>query len=231
MGEVVKLRGLYANNNPTTQLSRRLADKLGLTEFKSVYIGDNEFGGNAVKWKVSLFPVAISGFDGVEPDEKAAICYPVINCQPKDAYWELILGQDWLNVVFVKGLYRRADSVSRPAPGPSFSKDEYLGHNVRIVSKLGPNVNVFVEYHRLGSETVSRIAVNKITRQLAVVLCVSPCSVHLFEQLPTDLEKMIEDGASRDEVLAQARAVCQCSEVESFPETVMLKGLIKRAYA
>ena len=42
---------------------------------------------------------------------------------------------------------------------------------------------------------------------------------------------LIKVDLSRDEVLAQARAVCLCSVVASFPETVVLKGVIKRAYA
>ncbi len=66
----VKIRALVANNSPKTQISRRLANKLGLLEAKDVYVKDalEMFAGHESirRWKLSLKPLTIVCNEGME---------------------------------------------------------------------------------------------------------------------------------------------------------------------
>jgi hypothetical protein len=83
----VTLRALYANLSELSQISRRLAQRLGLTQFRDIYIRDG-FDKGGIKWKVSVVPVTITY------KESVFICYPTVNCQEQDGYYEMILGLD-----------------------------------------------------------------------------------------------------------------------------------------
>ncbi len=135
----------------------------------------------------------------------------------------MILGTDWLENVAEEEVVFHFGNVNRPTHGPGYKPGvSYMGHNIHLsrIEELPKDLNEFFEYPVLGSQTVSRLAINRFTRQLAVVFCDSP-AVHIFAPLSAELEKRIEDRDSRDEVLAQVKATCQSSVAESFPDAAL----------
>jgi hypothetical protein len=57
----VVVRALLANNCARTQISKRLATKLGLAAVRDVYIRDDfSSGAGAIKWKISSAPITFT---------------------------------------------------------------------------------------------------------------------------------------------------------------------------
>jgi hypothetical protein len=128
-GAPVNLRPLLANQSPTTQISWRLAKKLGIkvSDTKDVLIEDMCFPGPFFKWKLSMVPITVT-FRGVKSEN----IYPVINCTANGGYWEMIIGSDCLNFNYM--VQYGFDDNRRPTPGPGFDRNVmYMGHSVRIV--------------------------------------------------------------------------------------------------
>ena len=139
----VVLRALIANCCAKTQVSRRIANSLGLHNVRDVYVSDMySSAGRALKWKISTTPILIK-FSNCHSEEVFPV-YPLINTNPHDAFWELIVGQDCFvgHPSLLPDLSRACLSeigATRnpetepiaPTPGPAFSGDvAFLGHNI-----------------------------------------------------------------------------------------------------
>jgi len=90
--EPVEVCVLVANCSGKTQISRRLAKKLGLTYTQDIFVSDSP----PLKWKISLLPLIITSPVLRTP----CAVYPLINGQPDDAYYEMIVGQDCKEALF-----------------------------------------------------------------------------------------------------------------------------------
>jgi hypothetical protein len=63
-----------ANNNPLAQISERLANSLGLTQFHDIFVEDALYSGiPALRWKVSVMPMTIN-YHG-----KSVALYPIVS--------------------------------------------------------------------------------------------------------------------------------------------------------
>ena len=54
----ITLRALVLDDCPLTKISRRLAHRLGLTEFRRVFVNDIN-SGNIIEEEISVFPISI----------------------------------------------------------------------------------------------------------------------------------------------------------------------------
>ncbi len=156
----VTLRPLIANNSQVTQISRRLAHRLGLNAFQSVYV--KELGGGILKWKLSLYPILTRFDESNAPSRvtnRLAFTYPVIPTTEGDLYWEMIIGQDiidqWIMFMHIPG------PVIRPTPGPSYEGGiEYMGHNISFarLRHIPVMVNDILEFPCVSSISIERFA-------------------------------------------------------------------------
>lgn len=125
----VTVRPLLANQSETTQISWRMAKKLGIkvSDTQDVIIEDMFFGPPYYRWKQSLIPIAVT-FRGLTCE-----VYPVINCAVKGAYWEFIVGTD-APYLLTSMLVHGYDDDCTPTPGQGYNCNVvYMGHNVRLV--------------------------------------------------------------------------------------------------
>jgi hypothetical protein len=224
LSKAVSVRALAANCSPTTQISQRLATKLGLTQFKPVYITDEYAakGEFCLKWKVSLVPIMFQATDA-DHDQQLIVSYPIVNCNDDDAFWEMIIGVDCWNQY--KRLIFDFRGNQKPTPGPSHEENiDYMGHNIRLCDPSEVPKNEFYEYPCTKFSTISRIAIHKANRQLVVVFTATPDKVFQFSNLSEEHEAQIEepDGGATDEVLEAIKQSCPSVEIESFPENATL---------
>jgi hypothetical protein len=152
----VVLRSLLANNSMNTQVSKRLAKKLGLMgSARSVYVTDLLSRSWLGKWKISVLPVIIT-VECLAP----AVVFPLINCNEGDAWWEMIIGRDCaaqndlMRIAARRDQCERskkkshgadsyeeataslfkADDPDRATPGPAFRLGTIcMGHNVSAI--------------------------------------------------------------------------------------------------
>ena len=226
----VELRSLVANNNSVTQISDRLADQLGLMiNSQGVYVSPGLGGGGPyqLKWRISTYPMIIAGLpSGVE--HKSYSVYPIINTS--NAFYEMILGQDCFNQSYDILNYGANDHKSylsgmRASPGPGhIASSDYMGHNILLTPYAEiPVVDEYLEFPAHGSRSMSRIAFNRVTRQL-VAVPTSSDTVHCYDQLPKHLQQQIEDGvASVDDIMSAVKEACAEQTIVSFPDTAMVK--------
>ena len=197
--EPVEVGVLVANCSGKTQISRRLAKKLGLTYTQDIFVRSSP----PLKWKISLLPLII-----ISPALRTpCVVYPLINGQPDDAYYEMIVGQDCKEGLFE--LLRDAMNSLRESrcgevtPGPSYSKEKvYMGHNIDICpsKELPPTLDCYLEYPCWGSDAVTKLALNKATKQLAVVY-LNPSQVYIYSNLPDSVNSMVENDPSRGSMM------------------------------
>lgn len=217
----VALNALLANNSPLTTISKRLANKLGLSELRDVLVTDALGGSGVICWKISVLPIVITA----SCMQKPAVCYPVVNGQEEDAFWEMIIGQDiWRDQALE--LMNNYDRVSQPSPGPAFNFGVgYMGHNIRMVTlkDLEEHTNTFLEYSALKSTSSSRIALNKATHELITVDKDSGI-IHCYADLTRDQQSKIEacEEDIDENLLADIRRSCPRSVIEKFPDSVLV---------
>lgn len=224
--ESAAVRALVANNSPVTQISRRFAQQLGLTQFRSIYVSDSlGIGGDACcKWKLSLCPIIITV---PSMNNKIFVSYPVVNGNEDDAFFEMIIGQDCQKQsIDILNIAMR--NYRTPATGgPSFSTEvHFMGHNVKLADDENLPRNEFYDYPCLDSKAVQRIAINKFTRKL-VVIHTGADTVYEYRQLPGDLERLIEQGASRGETMQRVKQMCRMTILEAFPDAAQRGADVK----
>jgi len=226
----VELRSLVANNNNVTQISERLAIQLGLmANSHGVYVSPGLGGGGPLqlKWRISTFPMIIAGLpDAVK--HKSYSVYPIINTS--NAFYEMILGMDCFDQSYDILEYGVNDHESyrrgmRASPGPGHVEGRYyMGHNIILTPYAEISVvDEFLEFPVRGSRAVSRIAFNRVTRQLVAVYTSSD-AVYCYDQLSQPLQQQIEAGAaSVDDIMTAVKEACAEQTISTFPDTVLIK--------
>ncbi len=99
-----------------------------------------------------------------------------------------------------------------------------MGHNIVLTPYAEiPVVDEYLEFPVRGSRAVSRIAINRVTRQLVAVFTSSD-AVYCYDQLSQPLQEQIEDGAaSVDDIMTAVKEACAEQTIASFPDTVLVK--------
>jgi hypothetical protein len=215
---------LLANNSFKTQISRRLAEKLGLNSVREVYVAPSIaiMAGDAntvLKWKISTQPVF---FTVKEMDKNVLkVVYPLINSDERDAFWEMIIGQDCLNQWEL--LSNNVDIEMKPTPGPSHAPStHFLRHNIKILnlSDFRNTPNEFFEFPCFESEALSRLAVNKRTNQMVAVF-VDSTTVYQYNNVPKRYFIAIQSNASKGITINEVKQVCAFKIIENFPKAVL----------
>jgi hypothetical protein len=192
-----------------------------------VYVRD-DYGGldsEAFKWKISMTPMVFSV--SLLEAHKVKVVYPLINLNERDAYWEMIIGHDcqqqWevINACSLANVRAKCDLTA--TPGPAFTPGTwFMGHNVALVNlrdRSSPP-DEFFEYLCFDSATISRLAVNKVACKMVVEYRDGP-TVHQFDLVPGPVFRMLETGASKEEVVGIARNACQSSVLKKFPDAML----------
>lgn len=153
---------------------------------------------------------------------KIIVCYPIINCQPDDAFYDIILGLDCLCqgciIDFVNPVFE-----GRASPGPSYEQDVcFVGHSMKLSNTDVVPQDEWYEYPVLLSATISRLAIHKARRQLVLMDRVTNV-IYQFEQLPISLEQRIENDEDRDDVMCDVKTECtSVSILDTFPDATLL---------
>jgi hypothetical protein len=118
-----------ANLNQVTQISRRFAAQLELSNFEDVDVTSvyDLFGVSGVwKWKVSVDPIVFTCHGA------AYQCYPVVNGSEDDAFWEMIIGREVIGKDFFGTSWcESSDHGQTATPGPGYEPDtSFMGHNI-----------------------------------------------------------------------------------------------------
>lgn len=208
-GAPIAVNAAQANNSALTQISRRLANALGLTEFNDIYVAESislfisrgSGGVPCLSWKISKFPIIIQS--SLLPNA-VMYSYPVINGQESDAFHEMIIGQD-VNRFQPLGLELMMLSLQKSSrdikitPGPGFDENViFMGHNITYADIgliLRQDRNEFIEYPCLGSEAIDRIAVNHKNKQVVVRYKSGP-TVYRYKEIKDDIIVAIHLRAS-----------------------------------
>ena len=250
----VVLRALIANNSLNTQVSKRLAKKLGLMgSARSVYVGEMLSQAWIDKWKISVQPVVLT-VEGLAP----VVLFPLINCSESDAWWEMIIGRDCaaqndlMRVAAEAGRIERskkqrrgldsddddptaslfkADDPDRATPGPAFKLGTiFMGHNVRIIDVgdfiQGAAPDEFFEFLCFDSEAIHRLAVNRASRQVAVIYHDSK-SVYLYREVSQPLLAALAADESKGRAVAAVKAACDVTTIHEFPQAALTNLPIK----
>lgn len=242
----VVLRASLANNCMNTQVSRRLAKKLGLMgSARSVYVADLLSQSWVGKWKISVLPVIIT-VEGLAP----AVVFPLINCNEGDAWWEMIIGRDCaaqndLMIAARRDTCERskkkshgdgsddkptasllkADDPDRATPGPAFRLGTiFMGHNVSAINvsdfNEGAAPDDFFEFLCFDSEAIHRLAVNRASRQVAVVYNDNK-NVYMYHNVPPPLLAGIAAQESKGRAVAAVKAECGVTTISEFPDAAL----------
>ncbi len=233
-GGPIEVNALLANNSALTQISRKLATKLGLTEFSDVYVTGVIFDrGTCLNWKISKFPVIIKS--SLVPNA-VMYSYPVINGNESDAFYDMIIGQDVnrfqragtaLMLQELQKSYINRSPRLKPTPGPGFEEDVvFMGHNTKFADLgliLRKGRNEFLEYPCLGSEAIDRIAVNYKRRHVAVRYK-SAATVYRYKGISYDILGEIHKGsASKGHIVSNIRSACsEYTSSNVFPDCHIL---------
>ena len=234
----VVLNALIANNSLKSQISKRLAERLGLlapakhprkrnkkkdsarivyvTESLQMMRGEPWLG----KWKISVQPVIVT-VTGVAP----MLLYPLINCNERDAFWEMIIGTDCADFLKLMQISCESPRERNATPGPSFaSNTHFLGHNVKIRNvgdfDEGAAPDDFFEFLCFDSEAIRRVAVNRARRQVAVVYHDS-INVYMYHSVPWPLLAAIGAGESMGRAVAAIRDNCDVTTMDAFPHAAL----------
>ena len=228
-GEPVVIRAMVVNTGSTTQISRRLANQLGLwSASQDVYVNDEMCDSPALKWKISFRPVLIT-FKCLAK-HKVKVVFPIINCSKNDTFWERIISKDCqeigeaMNVVFAT----EAEDLL-PTPGPGYQPDSYfLGHRVRlsIPSDLPADLDEFFEYPCAATDSILRLAINKYTRQM-VVACRDTPVIQVYAGVPDHLILSVEADSPAGSIVTAVKDACEVSTVQHFPQVVLMGVCLK----
>lgn len=218
-----ELRSLVANNSKCTCISQRLAKQLGLIHYHDVYVRDIlGYGGDIVKWKRSIYPIIIYI---PELDNVSIHCYPIINCNKNDAYWEMIIGQDVLMKNF-SGIMQCYNNSYQPTAGPSYDDNTfYLGHNIgyaNINTIVERNISEYIELQCFNSKSISRLAINNKKKTIIVKYITSNDDIYSYKKVPKQLIMNIIQGDSKGKILSDIKKVCEFTKPNIFPDTIMI---------
>jgi hypothetical protein len=243
----VVLRAVIANNSQNSQISRRLAKKLGLMgSARSIYVQELLFQQSLVgKWKISVLPVIVT-VEGLAP----TILFPLINCNESDAFWEMIIGSDcaaqgdlmWIayerrQIERSKKKSRdlgsgddeptarlcKADDPDRATAGPAFKLGTiFMGHNIGAmnVADFVEAPDDFFEFLCFDSEAIHRLAVNHATRQVAVIYNNNK-NVYMYHNVPQPLLAGISAQESKGKAVAAVKAACDVTAIHKFPQAAL----------
>lgn len=205
-----------ANLSCTTRISRRLSQKLGLTNLVDVALEATSYS-KTVIWKRSTVPLSIR----VEGHDLN--CFPVVCWNEADAYYEMLLGKDVIRRN--RSLFLNSSmEYGPPDPGPSYSDEPFGGNAFQWLSprRLPPSLGRFLELSCANSRAVDRLALNCKTRQLIAIYHDSK-TVYRYCCLPKALEEQLfdafENGGSLGSVLAKIKSACKCSTIDEFPSS------------
>ena len=218
VGETERVRPFVAKDVEHSRISLRLAEKLGLTEFRDVYITSTA-GCDCQRWKISTFPVK------VWHKRYTMSIYPIVCCTEGDAFYELVLSFDALQQLPMNELNMIADTeeydYSWPTPGPRYDPSLHFGKTVWFTPiEEMPRINQFLEYSCHRSKGIKRLAINKVTRQLVVIFSGGDY-VYCYAGLHKQFEFEIEDGRSKGKILSAVKRVCNCKIIDCFPDAVL----------
>jgi hypothetical protein len=109
--------------------------------------------------------------------------------------------------------------------GPSYDPEvEFDGHNICFAKKktiFKNKKNGFLELCCFETSTLSRLAINLVTKELAVIYRDSTnVGFHRFSEFPDDLERSFFDNGTHDATVQLVKDSCPCDELEAFPEAV-----------
>jgi len=221
IGETVRLRPYLTKATEHTRISLLLAERLGLTEFRDIFVKSKD-DERAIKWKVSIFPIKI-WCQGMK-ERRALSIYPLINTSPQGAYYEMILGRDsFLQLKNIANHTTRTNNQTQPTYGRGYRPEKVCDVAVEFVplARL-PRVNAFFEYDCSDSSSVFRLALNKVSRQL-VVIYRSASTVYCYASLSKRHEIAIERGESRGEIMSEVKVACHCKEIDEFPVAALVE--------
>jgi hypothetical protein len=194
-------------NSKRTHISRRLADHLGLMkDTKDVFV---MFRNKQQRWKIATQPMTVSFTEN--ETQQSVLCYPVINMEPNDAYYEMVVGDDIMKsspyTVNTHQLTRQVNSqcpllemlwgkAETPNPGPGYLPENQgiPDQNIQTVkisiSDVPPSFNDFIEYDLYTSLLYRKAAFNRVTRQFFLMELNNQCL--LFENVPSNFEQKFE---------------------------------------
>lgn len=230
----IHIQGLVANASPLTHISRRLANQLNLNQLRDIYVqsADDYDYESPLKWKVSVVPLIVSHMEGRE-DTAAPItclCFPVINMQDEDAYYDIVIGRDILCQPMQKFIIDFSKDYAEPTRGPSFdSSVDFFGGSMELAdaTKISTNSDEFFELCCSRLTTVSRIAINKVVKQIIVVFSHSN-RIFSFTEITKEVEGALEhaittnDEDSVTNIFQMMKEQFNYAEIDGFPENAVL---------
>lgn len=136
----------------------------------------------------------------------------------------MILGRDSFQQL--KGIAyhnHRTNNVNHPLHGTGYRAGATCDSTVEFtpLSRL-PRPNAFFEYDCTDSKSVFRLAINKVTRQMAVIYRSSD-TVYCYAGLSKRLEIDIGRGESKGRTMTEVKQDCHFKEIDSFPVTTLVE--------
>ena len=221
LGEDVRIRPYVTKATDHTRISTSLANRLGLTECRSIFIAAAP-NGIPCEWKISVFPIKI-WCHGMQ-ERRSLSVYPIINTNFHGAFYEMILGRDsFQQLKNIVNHTKCFNNETQPTPGRAFCSERkcHVPFDIVPLVKL-PRVNAFFEYDCSESTSVFRLALNKVSRQL-IVIYRSGGTVYCYLSLSKRHEIAIERGESKGEIMSEVKVACHCKEIETFPAAALVE--------
>ena len=222
IGETVRLRPYLTKATAHTRISLLLAERLGLTEFRDIYVISEGDEKPIKKWKISIFPIKIWCL-GMQ-ERRALSIYPLINTSRRGPYYEMILGKDsFKQLKNIANHTTRTNNETQPTHGRGYHPETIFNASIEFapLTRL-PRVNAFFEYDCSESTSVFRLALNKVSRQL-VVIYRSGSSIYCYTSLSKRHEIAIERGESKGKIMSEVKVACHCKEIDEFPEAALVE--------
>ena len=200
------IRALVSPECSLTKISRRLANQLGLTEFRTVYLETDN--GDEITEDISLFPVTVLCKDGVRPTMLQV--YPIVSTDDNDFMWEMTIGSDILDEysnILGAARVKRRDYRLQPTPGPG-GNGNWLGTNLsfkflRNISIYHNHSDTLFEFCCERSTSINRLAINKRFSQVFVIYENSIGSdgpvIYRYAGVSRYLEQRLENALLYDE--------------------------------
>jgi hypothetical protein len=132
---------------------------------------------------VSVVPVTITY------KESVFICYPTVNCQEEDGYYEMILGLDVHNASWSYQRHPGDYPQNRATAGPSYDPEVvFYGHNICFAKKkaIFRNKNVVHRFSKIPDD-LERAFFDNGTHDTTVQLVKDSCPCDELEAFPEAL--------------------------------------------
>jgi hypothetical protein len=119
----------------------------------------------------------------------------------------------------------KADDPDRATAGPAFKLGTiFMGHNIRAVDVVdfveAMVPDEFFEILCFDSEAIHRLAVNRATRQVAVVYNENK-NVYMYHNVPQPLLAGIAAQESKGQAVAAVKAACDVETIHEFPQAAL----------